>query len=452
MKSGEFKKTYWSLTLLITINFFAFIFFVEIFAGLVSIIHNLNEAESFKTSRDNELRIIVLGESISADGQAEFDSWPKKLQQKLIQSGVNAAVYNLAKVGQNTFMLLEDFKRKFVLLKPDIVISMMGRNDSSYLTIDNFIAIDKSKILRMFFWYRIFNYTQFQNINFKDENNLEAHLIQDYQFNFSELAERGKIDFAIRKYVARDKLVTRRAEKLIIQLDNLKFPEIKLALEEMKKKYPADFSYIIYYAATKLDFRSNLNSQLQLLDFLIENQILDEFTISRKIQGLASLRKYNECFNFAKKITDMNSDQLSLKITTSLLQCVDPNEKNIEKWEELMSAQKNGLKFHFSEKLNQVKTSHNLLYELTKNKSQLFVVQYPLKPIQSMKEYFSVEIRKNIHFISNDENFKKILKTKSREDLFTDDMGEGFAHTTDFGNEIISNKLKNEILRFIKHE
>lgn len=77
------------------------------------------------------IRIVTLGESTTADaGSLAATSWPRQLESRLIARGFSVKVTNLARPGANTTYLLKELEGKIGLIRPQIVISMMGINDA----------------------------------------------------------------------------------------------------------------------------------------------------------------------------------------------------------------------------------------------------------------------------------------------------------------------------------
>lgn len=85
----------------------------------------------------NDIKIVVLGNSTSNDGTFRGTCWPKLLYQKLIDSGINASVYNGAHCGNGVVEELLRLLRDVYVLKPDYVISMSGGSNSVNFPIEN---------------------------------------------------------------------------------------------------------------------------------------------------------------------------------------------------------------------------------------------------------------------------------------------------------------------------
>ena len=67
----------------------------------------------------NKIRILTLGESTTDDTMAiesRSKSWPKQLEEILLQRGYNVWVYNVAKSGSSTYYILRDLASEKISL------------------------------------------------------------------------------------------------------------------------------------------------------------------------------------------------------------------------------------------------------------------------------------------------------------------------------------------------
>lgn len=107
-----------------------------------------------------EIRIITLGESTTAQlfSERAFDSWPRQLQTELNKkfSGFNFKVFNLAVPAINTSQILMSLTEKYDGIKPALVISMMGINDTSYIDIaDSNVNVTRNlRITKLYHYLR----------------------------------------------------------------------------------------------------------------------------------------------------------------------------------------------------------------------------------------------------------------------------------------------------------
>lgn len=81
------------------------------------------------------IRILTLGESTTADFYGEesretVQAWPRQLEVKLAEQGAGVRVYNLGRTATTTSGILSRLPEQLDQYRPQIVISMMGINDS----------------------------------------------------------------------------------------------------------------------------------------------------------------------------------------------------------------------------------------------------------------------------------------------------------------------------------
>ena len=110
-----------------------------------------NKAPDF--SDPKEIRIVTLGESTTAQIYSEgfLDSWPRQLQNELNKKFPEAhfKIFNLAIPSVNTSQILRSFVEKYNDIRPHLVISMMGINDTSYVDIAEPSALHGLRVIKL---------------------------------------------------------------------------------------------------------------------------------------------------------------------------------------------------------------------------------------------------------------------------------------------------------------
>lgn len=86
---------------------------------------------------ENTICIIVLGGSTSAEGVYRTKCWADRLYWKLLQTGIETVIYNGAHPGADITVELLRLLRDGYYLKPDIVISMSGINNTYHKGTEN---------------------------------------------------------------------------------------------------------------------------------------------------------------------------------------------------------------------------------------------------------------------------------------------------------------------------
>ena len=85
-----------------------------------------------------------------------------------------------------------------------------------------------------------------------------------------------------------------------------------------------------------------------------------------------------------------------------------------------------------------------IIEKLLSNNIKVICMQYPMRSIKPLQEQLKEEpYYDKITFISNERNFKDMLKIKSYDEIFNDHFSIDFGHCTDLGNVmIVENILK----------
>lgn len=73
----------------------------------------------------------------------------------------------------------------------------------------------------------------------------------------------------------------------------------------------------------------------------------------------------------------------------------------------------------------------------------LVIMQYPTLDILELKDIFNGD--EDIIFISNEENFRKVLENGRYEDYFIEHLRDSFGHATTTGNKLIAENVANTL-------
>lgn len=92
--------------------------------------------DSFLQSPDNTYRILTLGDSFTEGVGADYpDSWPRVLEKKLNNTGIQTEVFNAGVSGSDIWYLFHHLKNELFELKPDLVIVALNNSDiTDYIT------------------------------------------------------------------------------------------------------------------------------------------------------------------------------------------------------------------------------------------------------------------------------------------------------------------------------
>lgn len=362
-----------------------------------------------------------MGESTTAG----HNNWPD-LTEKILDKKFEKINFEFINKGINStksHVLVSKTPEYIKKYNPDIIVSMMGANDSHFKTpLSNFKYTGEKKPLIdniLIFLEensRIYKFiTLLKNPSPKAEKEPKKPGGQNNQsFYIETFAPDNNIKKGIEKCKNRLKEDPKNARLWTI-LGWLTYAEnrpIKNKAQEYFKKALElnPWYYNAYYGFLQTE-----------VSYSKEN-----IKVAKK-----ALKHYpNDDFFYSYLIDNISNAPVSEK----------EKEQMIEK-----NSQKN---FEFSqEPISQItKHNYNKLYELTKQKDiQLIAMQYPTRNLKNLKNKFSEERRKDIVFVSNKKNFKEAIEKFGYKEIFQDRCYENFGHMTLEGRKLIAKNLASII-------
>src|SRR3954468_6564825 len=104
----------------------------EVAARLLSkgMLAEQNARNAIRPGDSDSLRIVTLGDSMGTGYEDPGGPWPSMLEAFLLEKGVKARVYNLARPATTMSLILDRLPEELDHFRPDIVISMMGMDDT----------------------------------------------------------------------------------------------------------------------------------------------------------------------------------------------------------------------------------------------------------------------------------------------------------------------------------
>lgn len=384
----------------------------------------LDKREAFNRvlPEDNKkFRILAIGESTTDEMHARRDNvaaWPALLQTYFQKNGIPTRVYNIGQGGINSFWIAQGFKASLEKYKPHAVVSMMGINDMIRRAAfdearDQLPWHKELKIYQFYVWSRFF-YSK-ANAALNDSTPPKEELSKN-----AERLEQGLIS----------------AENIIEDLAST-----KMSLEE-KTQFLQELAY-----------QMTNKSQRPQKDWTTVQKLLDiAFSMGRATNRgnftqlilFGRTRQFDSCFNFTQKLIQQGYI-FDLNDFVILGHCIPPDSPNKNQaWKKLLEGQP------YLQNLDEVEnsTSQNYQYmirtSLEKNIS-FVALQYPLRPIESLRKLIPVDQQKKIVLIANEENFKNALKQYKYEEIFTDRFANEFGHATTLGNRLIA----AEVFKFL---
>lgn len=354
------------------------------------------------TKNQNTITILCLGES-TTDGQ-----WPPILQKILDKKSKHKQfiVIDEGVGGTNTQKIAEKTENNLIKYNPDIIISMMGINDSG-------LDYKKYKIKILSLFSLIISHIK-QHFYYTEEDTLYFGCLLE------ELSSNNFVKIAYNIYSRTgylDHNFCMILFRYIVETNYKSEKSMKIMNELIKKKNqfnPNDIFYIVEY----LKFVKKYNTQ-QIKKFIIENKNKIEY---QKVSTESLLKKYDLMY---------------------LLEGIKSNKVHFDDRANIKK----------SKKLNKENTKKNYNYiiqEIYRNNGNILVfpMQYPTLSVEKLKQdlkdspYYDKLI-----FISNEENFKQALQTHKTEDIFRDMFAGTFGHCTEFGNTLIAENVAETILK-----
>ena len=354
------------------------------------------------TKNQNTITILCLGES-TTDGQ-----WPPILQKILDKKSKHKQfiVIDEGVGGTNTQKIAEKTENNLIKYNPDIIISMMGINDSG-------LDYKKYKIKILSLFSLIISHIK-QHFYYTEEDTLYLGCLLE------ELSSNNFVKIAYNIYSRTgylDHNFCMILFRYIVETNYKSEKSMKIMNELIKKKNqfnPNDIFYIVEY----LKFVKKYNTQ-QIKKFIIENKNKIEY---QKVSTESLLKKYDLMY---------------------LLEGIKSNKVHFDDRANIKK----------SKKLNKENTKKNYNYiiqEIYRNNGNILVfpMQYPTLSVEKLKQdlkdspYYDKLI-----FISNEENFKQALQTHKTEDIFRDMFAGTFGHCTEFGNTLIAENVAETILK-----
>ncbi|MBR3628840.1 MAG: hypothetical protein IKN42_08385 [Elusimicrobia bacterium] len=424
---------------LVLIGTFLSFICLEIFLQTTSFaIENIRKYNNYKQQKlslrkKDKITILCIGESTThRQYPIQLDKYLEKNSDKnfnIIDCGIPATSIKIL------FSKLDEQIRDYI---PDIVISMMGINDSIKSNGEQIYNKYKLKSIELF----LLIFKNLEHICFAEEKNI---------LSFDEIYA---------KYVVSDK------EPLEI-FDFLKNnPNNKEAINCLIGIYFSRCeSEKVYLTEKKYNIQQNITDYCDVMYFYLLRTYL----------SLKKTEDFFKLFNSMKandSVTELNLNMLLSDILNlsddDIIKCyyslTNKQEKSfiVEKLykyclQRNLKIKKYNYKINLPNELifaDYVKNFYiNFANKLIKNNITYICMSYPTMPIQQMKDLFiNTSIKNRIIFVSNEKNFNNALTKQQYTDLFTDTFAGSFGHCTDLGNTMIAENVGKVILEITNNK
>jgi tetratricopeptide (TPR) repeat protein len=443
-------------------------------------------------------RIMCLGESTTALGGAY--SYPSQLEQILNQRniGIKFSVINKGIGASNTVTILYDLEDNLNKYKPDMVITMMGRNDCAVHM--PFSAEDSEGMKISLCSLKIYNFVRYLWLHISTKaKEITASFRQKREHNIEQ-------NMLVH---AQGSLKDNSGQNPVIKVNSVAAPLEKSYLSQLEFYVSSGYSYLGQgeYAKAEESFKKALEInpnndgvyvtlglcyQEQKKYALAEESFKKAIELNPKNSFAYSFlgdfyRKQNnyaqakELFEKAVALDPENHSAWTAlwqvydfygeydRTEESIRRFMESNKKKgregmgyfnlIELYKSRMThistearqAQREKLKALISDCINHVTVPNYLKLKtiLGQRGIKLVCVQYPMLSIEPMKKIF--EEQDGIIFVDNEKLFKEAVDKYGYREYFIDKFGGCFGHCTRSGNRLLAENIASVIVKKYFH-
>jgi lysophospholipase L1-like esterase len=351
----------------------------------------------------DKIRILTLGESTTDERYAQGKAWTNQLEALLINKGHDVRIYNVARVGTNSALLMSRLPDQLELYRPHIVMTMMGINDTESM-VYNF-SEPTFKLQKLY-----------QIVSERIDSRLSCELEEVHPLsaspeniarwlNLTKKENLQELEKQIRKKVKTDQEVASTLTAISEVIKNRFFP----------------------YDETEF---------MHLLNRAHELHPRNDHTL-RVLLHVLNGKKHPRCLELSKELLPCGVN-LSDEFLQLISNCYRTNKKELahETYRIRGLSLMSGTGFT-------AKHYQQLADLLKKKKISLVAMQYPTLSLENLKLNFKDQ--KEIVFITNEENFKQALARYPFQEIFLDNFRATWGHTTKLGHEIIAKSAMKEI-------
>jgi len=476
------KRKNVSLILLIIFGCILSMGILEVFLRVVGFgisAHNAYLNQIKIDNNSNQVNILALGESTTANLYNGQGTWPEELEN-ILNNGSSKYVFNVfneGMVGARTVYFSDNIEKWIDAYNPGIVIAMIGINDPP--AYNKFESPIISKISSFFQDMRVIKLFRWLLETWK------SILFDDMIKDVAGLPyENEDIEFFQSSDCHNYSLME---NTIIYRIDGEKDDDLK-ELEVFDSKLPCDVTVIRYLA--NLYNQKNESKKAEALLFRALNMnnesIIDDiFTYSNLGQFYYEKHEYTKAIEMLSKAISITIKEdprmyYHIVIYSQTMIALARAYHKVEDYEKMESVVynlsmikdhrlykliagfyseigKNKEALEFIDKANKIKNEYSntftkknylKLYDTLERRGiPLIAMQYPMKEIESLKRIFPLD--SNIIFVSNEDYFKELVKKEGYGEYFVDSFAEDFGHCTLKGNKLIAKNVAKVIIEEI---
>ena len=391
----NFIKKIFKFFILIFLGFFIAFIILECSLQAISLYKKhsyfYNQKKSISLAKQNDIKIMCIGESTTQD---QYPVYLGEYLKKYIPEK-NFVIIDSGYAGIKLNGIINNLKNNIEDIKPDIVVGMIGINDTIDYTFKSY-----SKIKTIYLIQLIIEHFKFKDVKIDKSNILDKREIIT---NFDDLRLRDKTqqqisDFILSKETEKDlsKVFIEKKEGVLL---NPYAQNNELSVKIIDKYYSSD--------KKALTFDELLNTIYE------DTTIKPEFRYG--IKGITCM--LNEQFDLGEQILDL--------------------------------ADKERLNYDYTEIS---KKYEKILDFIIPNGITYIAMQYPVRDIGSLQKIIEkTKYSDFVFYVSNKNVFRTALKDKDRKEIFKDLFAWDFGHCTEYGNRLIANNLA-QVIKIILDE
>ena len=403
--------------------------------------------------------ILCLGESTTALGGEK--SYPAQLEDILNsrKSEMKFSVINRGMPGTNTEHILENLENNLKKFRPDIVITMMGINDSSRLhrpyKRNFFIFFTRSKTYKLILHIRLHLKSKLESRKFPSDSSASKRLRADpndhprktHLPDGPALAEKyfhsGEYENCVSVLEKNLKNEPGNIESLhMLAKCHFELGNREAGLNSYGAiiKLNPDLSDGYLWLGTHYYFEKNYQKAEELwLKALALDPDNPDICYCLGLVYLDS-SSYDKAEKMMRRAVHLNPDD---DFHCSSLAALFEEQKKMRRAEAFyrMAEKMRFSRYNPITKKNYLKLADILAAE----KIRLVCVQYPRRSITPLKKMLSS--RKDIIFVDNENLFKEAARKEGYGEYFSDRFAGDFGHCTDKGNRLLANNIAETILK-----
>lgn len=426
---------------------------------------NRNDGVPVESSSDDTIRILCLGESTTA-GQ-----WPGYLTNSLNVEGIDfhVSVFDRARPGVDSYFLASRIDRFLSELQPDIVIGMIGVNDSDKTLI--FESGDREPDFRFFGLLQILHERLFPDravksgeVSGSDEldapNVKEQQRIKEYsQFDPVSGSMDDVLFGTLMDRVARGRIIdiAPQVEKLLEKYP--KSVSIKIGLSHcyhMLGRSPESIQLSISilddFPSCEMAFDEYadyllINKEFSLLLEVVENALAAADPDQKSHFLLFKAEAYRMRGERAK------ADELYMRVLSDKDICLRDKvvaKRGLSSRRESSDGDESAGNVHetiFKLRSATLRNYNYIIKRSLASGADFVVMSYPLNNVDVLRE--KVYSDERVSFIDNTAAFEDALKLNSYEDVFFDSFGLSWGHSTELGNKLIAENVNLFLKEYI---